>query len=631
MSDPTTLDELEQIERAIEALEPEGALMRRIEAAAHLASLPGDTAIRYAIARGIVENRNGLHQSALTTLEEARKAAIAADLPLLFARIARELARIYTWRGDGRSAALELLRSLVEAEAVDSRADLAAALAEVGRLNLEVGRYEAAALTLQRAAAIAPGMLPPREPARIAVNRVEALLGLGRRDEALALIENAHTAIEPAHHREYFLIRILKARCLLLHERFEDAAAAAAEARALMQPDEQTFRTAEWDRLYGELQHRLAPDTAINALQEALRRFADDDLPRHEIATRIELAELLAKEGRTAEAEQVITEAIRRCQLRDLPAMGDLARAAAMKFWPHERVADLSEDDAVRTGEHGARFLILESLGSGGFGTVERAIDQDTGDEVAIKRMRADALARSANFSVVIQTVRNEIRAAERIGGGRGVARTRYLSIDRSGGIILVQDFVRGPTLRRFMSDETIDRPRKFTVAAALARLVAGIHARRLAHRDLKPENIILRDRSEPVLIDLGLAALSDAHDTLTGMGTPRYAAPEQWNKAQPDPRFFGREDVFALGRIIGELVGAGAGTGEPSPKGGLFAAFRRGTTRKAGAEGELDALLAAMTAEDPAERDVDLTAVSRTLEAAAAEARARAVADTPP
>ena len=54
------------------------------------------------------------------------------------------VARIHVWRGETTSAALELLRALVEADASGDRVDMAAAIAEFGRLNLETGRYEAA-------------------------------------------------------------------------------------------------------------------------------------------------------------------------------------------------------------------------------------------------------------------------------------------------------------------------------------------------------------------------------------------------------------------------------------------------------------------------------------------------------
>jgi serine/threonine protein kinase len=302
--------------------------------------------------------------------------------------------------------------------------------------------------------------------------------------------------------------------------------------------------------------------------------------------------------------------------------MGDRARAAAVRFWRAERIADLSGENAIapRPGEAGGRFLVIERLGAGGFGSVDRAIDNATGDEVAIKRMRGDAIAGREDAAAVFASVQNEVKAAGKVSNRPYVARTRYLNIEPSGAIVLVQDFVRGPTLRTLLK-EGVDRARLFSIGARLARAIAGIHATGIAHRDLKPENVILRNGSEPVLIDLGLARIGGAPDVLAGMGTPPYAAPEQW-EATVDPRWSGREDIYALGVIVGELAGETEAAGAPA---GAFAALRQRLSRKSTLPAKLERLRQTMLAKDPAAREVDLHAVAAALdEAAAEEAEAR-------
>ena len=615
-------DPLADLERDVAALAPEAQLLRAVEAAAAIGEEGGERSVRYFIARGIVENRNGFFESALTTFHKARDMAATANAASHLARISREIARVHTWRGDGRSAALELLRSLVEAEEAGSRADTAAALAEVGRLNLEVGRYEAALGALERAARLAPGVLPAREPARIAVNRCEALLALDRHEECLDLIAAALPAIADEHRREHFLIRAMRARALLGLGRDDEGAMAASEAEMFRAADPSSYEQSEWQLLDGLRLQRTDPGAAIAALQKALGRFADDDLPRHEVETRIHLATLLADNDRLAEAEACIAEALRRCDARDLPVMGDRARAAALRFWRADRIADLSGENAIapRPGESGGRFLIVERLGSGGFGSVDRAIDNNTGDEVAIKRMRADAISGRQDAALVFATVQNEVKAAGQVSNRPYVARTRYLNIEASGAIVLVQDFVRGPTLRTLLKEGAADRARLFSIAARLARAVAGIHARGIAHRDLKPENVIVRDGSEPVLIDLGLARFGGSPDVLSGMGTPPYAAPEQW-EATVDARWSGREDIHALGVMIGEL----GGDQPAEAPAGAFAALRQRLQPKSNLPPKLARLTQAMLTKDPAARIVDLHDVAAALDEAAAEvARSR-------
>ena len=107
----------------------------------------------------------------------------------------------------------------------------------------------------------------------------------------------------------------------------------------------------------------------------------------------------------------------------------------------------------------------------------------------------------------------------------RFAARTRYLNINETGDLVLVQDFVDGPTLRKVLKDGTADLANRLGFAAHLTRGVAALHQHAVAHRDLKPENVILRGGREPVLIDLGLAALMGSSDVFPGMGTPGLCA----------------------------------------------------------------------------------------------------------
>jgi hypothetical protein len=409
----------------------------------------------------------------------------------------------------------------------------------------------------------------------------------------------------------------LRARALFALGRDDEGATAAAEAEAFRAAEPSSYEQSEWHLLEGLRQRRGDPAAAIAALQKALGRFADDDLPRHEVETRIHLAGLLADTDRLGEAEACIAEALRRCAVRELPAMGDRARATAIGFWRADRIAYLSGENSLapRPGEGGGRFLVNERLGSGGFGSVDRAIDNNTGDEVAIKRMRAEAIAGREDAAAVFATVQNEVKAAGKVANRPYVARTRYLNIERSGAIVLVQDFVRGPTLRTLLK-EGADRARLYSIGARLARAVAGVHARGVAHRDLKPENVIVRNGSEPVLIDLGLARFGGAPDVLSGMGTPPYAAPEQWD-ATVDPRWSGREDIYALGVIVGELAGETEAAEAPA---GAFAAFRQRLARKSNLPAKLAPLTQAMLAKDPATRTVDLHEVAAALDETAAE-----------
>ena len=106
----------------------------------------------------------------------------------------------------------------------------------------------------------------------------------------------------------------------------------------------------------------------------------------------------------------------------------------------------------------------------------------------------------------------------------------------------------------------TGDGPR----AKFLLALCAGLktlHACGIVHRDIKPANILFRKNGEPVIVDLGLAksvnvplvpdGVSIVDGKAVGVGTPEYAAPEQFTGGDITPA----ADIHALGVLTKKLV----------------------------------------------------------------------------
>lgn len=109
------------------------------------------------------------------------------------------------------------------------------------------------------------------------------------------------------------------------------------------------------------------------------------------------------------------------------------------------------------------------------------------------------------------------------------------------------------------------DRPRAKYLLALCDGLKA-LHSMGVVHRDLKPANILFRKAGEPVIVDLGLAksvdvplvpdGVSIVDGKVVGVGTPEYAAPEQFNGGDITPA----ADVHALGVLAEKLIGRGSG-----------------------------------------------------------------------
>ena len=112
---------------------------------------------------------------------------------------------------------------------------------------------------------------------------------------------------------------------------------------------------------------------------------------------------------------------------------------------------------------------------------------------------------------------------------------------------------------------EPRDLPRTDRDAAkyllAICRGVLELHQRGIVHRDLKPSNILFRANGEPVIVDLGLAkcptlAGVDSEASLEngkpiGVGTPGYAAPEQFMGGEVSPAV----DIHALGVLSEKII----------------------------------------------------------------------------
>lgn len=102
----------------------------------------------------------------------------------------------------------------------------------------------------------------------------------------------------------------------------------------------------------------------------------------------------------------------------------------------------------------------------------------------------------------------------------------------------------------------------------SVAEGVKALHSRGIIHRDIKPQNIMRRADGSPVIIDLGLAkrysplsrlkmpaTLSVVDGKRVGLGTPRYAAPEQFSGGEISPA----ADIHALGMLADECFGGKA------------------------------------------------------------------------
>ena len=194
----------------------------------------------------------------------------------------------------------------------------------------------------------------------------------------------------------------------------------------------------------------------------------------------------------------------------------------------------------------GGRYRIIGLLGRGGMGEVYRATDLTLGQSVALKFLPEEA-SRSQRL---LERFHGEVRVA-RLVSHPNVCRVYDIG-EIEGMPFISMEYVDGEDLAslllrigRLPADKALETARKLCAGLAAA------HDRGVIHRDLKPQNIMMNKRGEVVIMDFGLAAISDQ---LTGAevrnGTPAYMAPEQLKGSGVTAR----SDLYALGLVLYEL-----------------------------------------------------------------------------
>lgn len=199
----------------------------------------------------------------------------------------------------------------------------------------------------------------------------------------------------------------------------------------------------------------------------------------------------------------------------------------------------------------GGRYEIQAVLGTGGMGVVYKARDLDLDDFVALKMLRAA----TAKDHEQLEALKTEIKLARRITHPNVVRTFDFGEVNHMPFITM--EYVRGMTMRYLLTQ----RGRlPFSAALRLAKqFCAGLNAAHevgVLHRDIKPENVILDQNGNAKLMDFGIArslrrtdASSDA-DQNTFLGTPLYAAPEQFTGQAVDAR----TDIYSTGVMMCEM-----------------------------------------------------------------------------
>ncbi|WP_052390069.1 serine/threonine-protein kinase [Streptomyces sp. NRRL B-24484] len=251
------------------------------------------------------------------------------------------------------------------------------------------------------------------------------------------------------------------------------------------------------------------------------------------------------------------------------------------------------------------RYRLEAVLGSGGMGQVWRAFDERVGRPVAVKLLTGADTSTSG-----VERFAAEARAAGNLSSPHIVTVHDFgrAGPEHGGAPFLVMEHLDGRALEEVLDEGPLP---PVTDALGWTRQVctglAVAHRAGLVHRDIKPANAMLLPGGTVKILDFGIVKHLYEDRSLTGtgtaIGTAAYMAPEQ---ARGDRSIGPAADLYAVGCLLHTLL-----TGRPPFTGAPLAVLHQHLTRQPEAPGdvrpgvpaEVDALVLALLAKDPAQR----------------------------
>lgn len=252
------------------------------------------------------------------------------------------------------------------------------------------------------------------------------------------------------------------------------------------------------------------------------------------------------------------------------------------------------------------RYKIVKILGRGGMGAVYQAEDQRLPTKWAVKEMKKEGLTDEERDEAV-ELFHSEARILSEL-RHRNLPRIVDF-FEQNSQLYLVMDLVEGVTLERRLS---LNGPLPVAVALEMSLQISDVldylHTRKdpIVFRDFKPGNVMLTEQNEVKLVDFGIARVfkKDASADTKALGTPGYAAPEQYGRGQSGPR----TDLYAFGATMHHALTGRDPTDEPFQ-------FPPITDYRQDLPVEYVAMLESCLALKPTERPESAFAVKKTLE----------------
>src|SRR5215813_1834187 len=205
------------------------------------------------------------------------------------------------------------------------------------------------------------------------------------------------------------------------------------------------------------------------------------------------------------------------------------------------------------------QYKVLEKIGSGGQGTVYKALDTKLNRTAVIKILPPELTKKTANF----KRFEREAQLCSQLDHPNICTIYDFHSDD--GVFYIAMQYVEGKNVRQLVAGRPLEVKSAVSIAIQVADALAYAHSKNIIHRDIKAGNIMVTETGQVKILDFGLAkALEDDfadrtkgsdRTEITELGIPygtaTYAAPEQARGERADSR----SDIFSTGVLLYEML----------------------------------------------------------------------------
>lgn len=205
------------------------------------------------------------------------------------------------------------------------------------------------------------------------------------------------------------------------------------------------------------------------------------------------------------------------------------------------------------------QYKIQEKIGSGGQGTVYKALDTKLNRTVVIKILPPELTGKTANF----KRFEREAQLCSQLDHPNIC--TIYDFHEANGVFYIAMQWVDGKNVRQLVAGRPLELKSALSIAIQVSDALAYAHSKSIIHRDIKAGNVMVNQAGQAKILDFGLAKLLEDEmaagaegvdrTQITELGIPygtaTYAAPEQARGERADAR----SDIFSTGVLLYEML----------------------------------------------------------------------------